>query len=312
VSKHRSRAAAPAVSDDTELLSVVDLQVRLGRHRHSPHATVDKVSLTLGHGETLGIVGESGAGKSTLARSLVGLVTPCGGQILFEGRDITRLSRRARRPLARHIQYIFQDPYSSLNPARTIGDTLAEPLLALGHGGRAERASKIRDILDLVGLPAGSADRYPASFSGGQRQRIAIARALVVSPKLVICDEPTSALDVSIQAQILLLLRQLQQKFGISYLFITHNLDVVRYMADRTIVMKRGQIIEHGSADKIATDPGHPYTRSLIAAMPLPDPVAQAERRSTRLAQLHAAKPPPARAASTPAADRDLAVGMDE
>ena len=274
-------AARPAGGDD--LLRVVDLQVRFARHG-AVRTAVDKVSLTLQRGETLGIVGESGAGKSTLARSLVGLVAPCDGQILFEGRDITRLSRRARRPLARHVQYVFQDPYSSLNPARTVGDTLAEPLLALGRGSRADRARKIRDILDMVGLPAASADRYPASFSGGQRQRIAIARALVVSPKLMICDEPTSALDVSIQAQILRLLRQLQQQFGISYLFIAHNLDVVRYMADRTAVMRCGQIIEHGNADKIATDPQHPYTRALVAAMPLADPAAQAEQRARRLA----------------------------
>ena len=284
MTQHRSQAAAAAAAGAAELLRVVDLQVRLGRHRHSPPAAVDKISLTLGRGETLGVVGESGAGKSTLARAIVGLVAPCGGQILFEGRDITRLSRRARRPLARHIQYVFQDPYSSLNPARSVSDTLAEPLQALGRASRAERARKIRDILDLVGLPAGSAGRYPASFSGGQRQRIAIARALVVSPKLMICDEPTSALDVSIQAQILRLLRQLQQQFGISYLFIAHNLDVVRYMADRTVVMRRGQIVEHGSAEKIATDPDHPYTRALVEAMPLADPVAQAERRNRRLA----------------------------
>jgi ABC-type oligopeptide transport system ATPase subunit len=284
VTQHEALAADAAASAGGELLRVVDLQVRFGRHRDSPLAAVNNVSLTLEQGETLGIVGESGAGKSTLARSLVGLVAPCGGQILFEGRDITRLSRRARRPLARHIQYVFQDPYSSLNPARSVSDTLAEPLQALGRASRAERARKIRDILDLVGLPAGSAGRYPASFSGGQRQRIAIARALVVSPKLMICDEPTSALDVSIQAQILRLLRQLQQQFGISYLFIAHNLDVVRYMADRTVVMRRGQIVEHGSAEKIATDPDHPYTRALVAAMPLADPVAQAERRNRRLA----------------------------
>ena len=288
---HDQDERAAAVGGAAELLKVADLQVRFTR-RGAAHTAVDKVSLTLQPGETLGIVGESGAGKSTLARSIVGLVTPYGGQILFEGRDITKLSRRARRPLARHIQYIFQDPYSSLNPARTVGDTLAEPMLVLGRGSRADRARKIRDILDLVGLPAGSADRYPASFSGGQRQRIAIARALVVSPKLIICDEPTSALDVSVQAQILRLLRQLQQQFGISYLFIAHNLNVVRYMADRTAVMKCGQIIEHGSADKIATAPDHPYTRSLLTAMPLPDPAAQAEQRSRRLA-LAAAGPPP-------------------
>ena len=170
----------------------------------------------------------------------------------------------------------------------------AEPLLRQAVHQVGERTALLAEqVLGLVGLPAGAADRYPASFSGGQRQRIAIARALVVSPKLVICDEPTSALDVGVQAQILRLLRQLQRQFGISYLFIAHNLDVVRYMADRTIVMNRGQIIEHGSADKIATDPDHPYTRALVAAMPLPDPVAQAERRGTRLAQLHAATPPP-------------------
>ncbi|MEU9456624.1 ATP-binding cassette domain-containing protein [Streptomyces sp. NPDC048277] len=272
----RARTAAP-------LLAVEDLRVSYRRRpRDTGRAAVDGVSLTIAPGETVGVVGESGSGKSTLARSLVGLAEPCGGRITFDGRDITRVARSDRRRLARHIQYVFQDPYSSLNPTRTVGSTLTEPLLASGRGDRVTRRAKIQNILELVGLPADAADRYPGSFSGGQRQRIAIARALVVSPRLVICDEPTSALDVSIQAQILRLLRDLQVRFGISYLFIAHNLDVVRCMSDRTVVMRRGQVVEEGPAERIATEPTHPYTQALVAAMPLADPVAQRERRDRR------------------------------
>ncbi|MFJ3804373.1 ATP-binding cassette domain-containing protein [Streptomyces sp. NPDC090088] len=265
------------------LLAVEDLRVSYRRRpRDSGRAAVDGVSLTIAPGETVGVVGESGSGKSTLARSIVGLAEPCGGRITFDGHDITRAAHRDRRRLARHIQYVFQDPYSSLNPTRTVGSTLTEPLLASGRGDRTTRRAKIQNILELVGLPADAADRYPGSFSGGQRQRIAIARALVVSPRLVICDEPTSALDVSIQAQILRLLRDLQVRFGISYLFIAHNLDVVRCMSDRTVVMRRGQVVEEGPAERIATEPTHPYTQALVAAMPLADPVAQGERRNRR------------------------------
>ncbi|MFJ5306883.1 ATP-binding cassette domain-containing protein [Streptomyces sp. NPDC088350] len=278
------------------LLTVEDLRVSYRRRRpETGRAAVDGVSLTIAPGETVGVVGESGSGKSTLARSLVGLTEPCGGRITFDGRDITRAARGDRRRLARHIQYVFQDPYSSLNPTRTVGSTLAEPLLASGRGDRFTRRAKIQNILELVGLPADAADHYPGSFSGGQRQRIAIARALVVSPRLVICDEPTSALDVSIQAQILRLLRDLQSRFGISYLFIAHNLDVVRCMADRTVVMRRGQVVEEGPSERIATRPTHPYTQALVAAMPLADPVAQRKRRDQRL--------PPDQQRHRPAAD---------
>ncbi|MFC7266727.1 ATP-binding cassette domain-containing protein [Streptomyces lutosisoli] len=275
--------AVPGASTDTVLLSVKDLVVRYpGGRRGQGAAAVDGVGLHLRRGETLGLVGESGSGKSTLARAVVGLVAPTGGRIVFDGQDITHADRRTRRALSARIQYVFQDPYSSLNPTRTVGDTLAEPLLAAGRRDRAKRNRRIREILELVQLPGDAAERYPGAFSGGQRQRIAIARALVVSPDLIICDEPTSALDVSIQAKTLTLLRDLQARFRISYLFIAHNLDVVRYMADRTAVMHRSRIVEHGTAEQIATAPQHPYTRALVDAAPLPDPAAQAARRAAR------------------------------
>ena len=264
------------------LLEVSGLRIRYDGSRGRHHVAVNDVSFTVDAGETVGVVGESGAGKTTLGRCVAGLVTAEAGRIVFDGQDITTASRRDRRALTRSIQYIFQDPYRSLNPCRTIGDTLAEPVLRMP---RAERDQKVADLLDLVGLDQSAASRYPGSFSGGQRQRIAIARALIVSPRLVICDEPTSALDVSIQAAILRMLRDLQARFGISYLFIAHNLDVVRYMADRTLVMRGGQIVESGPADQIATSPAHPYTQSLVAAMPLTDPAAQAQRRRQRKEQ---------------------------
>jgi ABC-type oligopeptide transport system ATPase subunit len=257
------------------LLEVSGLRVRYGRR----HTAVDGVSFTVDAGQTVGVVGESGAGKTTLGRCVSGLAAADAGRIVFDGRDITAAGRRERRALTRSIQYVFQDPYRSLNPCRTIGDTLAEPVLRLP---RAEREEKVAGMLDLVGLDRSAASRYPGSFSGGQRQRIAIARALIVSPRLVVCDEPTSALDVSIQAAILRMLRDLQARFGISYLFIAHNLDVVRYMADRTLVMRGGQIVESGPAEQIATSPAHPYTRELVDAMPLADPAAQAQRRRQR------------------------------
>jgi ABC-type oligopeptide transport system ATPase subunit len=272
-------------SANVPMLEVRDLVVefRLGRGRTV--RAVDGVSVRVGEGETVGVVGESGSGKSTLARSVVGLTKPQGGAIRFNGRDITHVGRRERRGLAREIQYVFQDPYSSLNPTRTIEDILSEPLFAQGISRGTDRRKRVGDLLDLVGLPASCAARYPGSFSGGQRQRIAIARALIMSPKLLICDEPTSALDLSIQAQILNLLRDLQRQFKISYLFIAHNLDVVRIMADRTVVMSNGHVMEEGPADQIARFPTHAYTQALIAATPHADPEQQRLAREQRLAR---------------------------
>jgi phosphonate C-P lyase system protein PhnK len=258
----------------TALLAVTDLCVRFRRH-----TAVDGVSFTVAAGETVGLVGESGAGKTTVGSCVAGLVPAHSGRVEFDGQDITFAGRRQRRMLTRSIQYVFQDPYRSLNPCRTIGDTLTEPVLSLP---RSARGSRVAEMLSLVGLEPSAASRFPGSFSGGQRQRIAIARALIVSPRLVICDEPTSALDVSIQASVLRLLKELQARLGISYVFIAHNLDVVRFMADRTLVMRAGQVVESGPAAVIATSPSHPYTQALVAAMPLADPAAQARRRARR------------------------------
>ncbi|HKT05903.1 MAG TPA: ATP-binding cassette domain-containing protein [Rugosimonospora sp.] len=260
------------------LLRIKDLRVSYRRHRR-PVRVVDGVSLSVDRGETVAVVGESGAGKTSLARAVVGLAPVESGTIELCGQDVTRATPRQRRGLARRAQYIFQDPYSSLNPARTIGQTLEEPLLARGVRG-AKAARRIEEILDLVGIPGSARSRYPAAFSGGQRQRIAIARALLPAPDLVICDEPVSALDLSVQAQILNLLRTLQQRFGIGYLFIGHNLDVVRVVAHRTIVMRHGQVVEEGPSDVVAREPRHPYTQALLAATLPADPAQRRARRA--------------------------------
>jgi len=255
----------------TELLEVRDLTVSFGRS-----TAVDRVSLTLRDGDTLGLVGESGSGKSTLGHAVLGLVRPSSGAIRFRGEDITQRTERRRRALSRQLQIVFQDPYSSLNPSRTIGSTLAEPLRVHARSAsRADSVARVAAALEDVGLPRSAANRYPAQFSGGQRQRIAIARALIVEPRLVICDEPTSALDLSVQAQILNLLLALQERHDLSYLFISHDIDVVRHMAHRIAVLRQGQIVEEGPAADVADRPEHPYTRSLLAAVPVPDPKAR-------------------------------------
>jgi len=262
------------------LLEVTDLTVEYRQRGRAPLLTaVDSVSFSLAAGETLGIVGESGSGKSTLARAILGLVPTQGGRIAFDGTDITQASGRDRRRLAADIQAVFQDPYSSLNPARTIGQTLAEPLGAHTSMSRAEIAREVHDMLERVGLAAGAASRYPRHFSGGQRQRVAIARALMLSPRVVICDEPTSALDLSVQAQILNLLLDLQVELGLSYLFISHDLSVVRHLAHRVVVLYRGRAMEAGPTEHVCDQPVHPYTRALLASAPLPDPPAQRRRR---------------------------------
>jgi oligopeptide/dipeptide ABC transporter ATP-binding protein len=249
------------------LLDIQDLTVEY-RARRQRVAAVSGVSLAIAAGETLGVVGESGSGKTTLGRAILGLAPVTSGQISFAGQDITRLRGRARRGLARDIQVVFQDPYSSLNPAMPVSAILAESLRARGALPAAETAQRVRDALEQVALPAAAAGRYPAAFSGGQRQRLAIARALMPGPRLVICDEAVTALDVSVQAQVLNLLRDLQQRLLFCYLFIGHDLDVVRFMAHRVLVLYRGQVMEHGPATIVSRRPRHPYTQALLAAAP--------------------------------------------
>ena len=240
---------------------------------------VDGVSLVSNPGETLGLVGESGCGKSTLGRCISRLYTPTAGSILFDGEDISGLRSKALLPYRQNIQMIFQDPMESLNARHTVGETLEEPLIIHKLGNRAQRAQRVRQLLDIVGLPARSATRYPFEFSGGQRQRIGIARAIALNPRLIICDEPVSALDVSIQSQIINLLNDLQQEFGLSYLFIAHDLAVVKYISDRVAIMYLGKIVEYAEGEVIYREAAHPYTRSLISAIPVPDPHRKAQRQ---------------------------------
>ena len=239
---------------------------------------VDGVSLSVARGETLGLVGESGCGKSTLGKTVVRLLRPTSGEIRFEGRDLAPLSRRQLKPLRREIQMIFQDPAESLNSRHTVGNLIEEPMVIHGIGNAASRRARALELLDLVGLPAAAVDRFPFEFSGGQRQRISIARAIALGPKLLVCDEPVSALDVSIQSQILNLLLDLQAELGLAYLFIAHDLAVVRHISDRIAVMYLGRIMEYADADVLLANPRHPYTQALIAAIPMPDPERRRER----------------------------------
>src|SRR5215475_9576369 len=241
---------------------------------------VDGVSFSLGAGKTLALVGESGCGKSTLGRLVLRLIEPTAGRIRFDGRDVTGLKERELRPLRRNAQPIFQDPYASLNPRMTVGQILAEPLALHGVVPPSRRAERVNELLRLVGLEPRLARRYPHEFSGGQRQRIAIARALAVEPKLIVCDEPVSALDVSIRSQILNLLKDLQQRLGLAYIFISHDLAVVRHIATRVAVMYLGRIVECAPAGRIFAEPRHPYTQALLSAVPVP---STSERRARRL-----------------------------
>jgi oligopeptide/dipeptide ABC transporter ATP-binding protein len=232
---------------------------------------VDGMAFDIEHGKTLGLVGESGCGKSTVARLVLKLLDADEGSIIYQGREISRSSEKYMKPLRKEMQIVFQDPYGSLNPRMSAGQSIEEGLRIL-RIPRGERKERVDRLLETVGIPAGSADRYPHEFSGGQRQRIGIARALSVEPSLVICDEPISALDVSIQAQIINLLKDLQDEFGLSYLFISHDLNVVGYLSDRVAVMYLGQIMEYAAADEIFETPLHPYTLALLSAVPVPEP----------------------------------------
>ena len=251
----------------------------LARKRIGAVRAVDGISFRVDQGETLALVGESGCGKSTTARLVLRLVEPTAGMIRFEGTDVTALDGDALRRLRRRMQIVFQDPFASLNPRMTVGRILEEPLLIHGLGDGAERKAQIADLLGLVGLAPYHAERYPHEFSGGQRQRVGIARALAVEPALIVCDEPVSALDVSIQAQIVNLLKDLQARLGLSYLFIAHDLAVVKHMAEHVAVMYLGRIVETAPKHAIFADPRHPYTRMLLAAVPRPDPHRRLERR---------------------------------
>lgn len=239
---------------------------------------VDKVSFDIIAGETLGLVGESGCGKSTVGRCLLRLHEPTRGEVRFEGRDIVGLPNREMQALRREMQIIFQDPYASLNPRLSIRSIISEPLKIHGIGTKTEQNAKVEDLLSKVGLDPKYADRYPHEFSGGQRQRIGIARALALNPKLIICDEPVSALDVSVQAQVVNLLQELQDEFGLTYLFISHGLAVVEHISDRVAVMYLGKIVEICNAAELYELPLHPYTKALLSAIPIPDPKLKRER----------------------------------
>jgi ABC-type oligopeptide transport system ATPase subunit len=249
---------------------------------------VDDVSFEISEGETLGLVGESGSGKSTTGYCILQLLKPTEGTINFMGTELTGLGREEMRRMRRELQIVFQDPYASLDPRMTVGNIVAEPLVVHSIGTRRDRRSRVRELLDVVGFNPGFTNRYPHEFSGGQRQRIGIARALALSPKLIVCDEPVSALDVSIQAQILNLLKDLQRDFGLTYLFIAHDLAVVRSMSDRIAVMNRGKLIEVGPAEDVYTNPQEDYTKALLSAVPVPDPRAMKERKAARRKLRHA------------------------
>ena len=239
---------------------------------------VDDVNFTLAKGETLGLVGESGCGKSTTGRTILRLIEPTDGELYFEGQNITELDKSAMRALRREMQIIFQDPYASLNPRMTVGSIIGEPLEIHKIAKGAEKEERVASLLQKVGLRAEDMRKYPHEFSGGQRQRIGIARALALNPKLIVCDEPVSALDVSIQAQVINLLEDLQAEFSLSYLFIAHNLNVVEHISDRVAVMYLGQIVELASDEDLYKNPQHPYTEALLSAVPIPDPTIKKKR----------------------------------
>jgi peptide/nickel transport system ATP-binding protein len=264
-------------SNGTALVEAFHLEHHFTRQRGVVRA-VDDVSLGIAPGETLGLVGESGCGKTTLARCLLRLLEPTGGSVRFEGRDITHMGRRALRPLRRGMQMIFQDPYASLNPRKRVGQIVGDPIRLHGVARREAVEGRVRELLARVGLNPEHYNRFPHEFSGGERQRIGVARALALSPRLIFADEPVSALDVSIQAQIVNLLGEIQRELGLTFLFIAHDLAVVRHVADRVAVMYLGKLVELGDAGELYAKPVHPYTVALLSAIPLPDPKANAAR----------------------------------
>ncbi|MDF9750269.1 ATP-binding cassette domain-containing protein [Arthrobacter sp. ES3-54] len=272
-----------STTESAPLLAVDQLVVEYPskKFRAKPFRALTDINITIGRGETLGLVGESGSGKTTLGRAILGLAPVTGGKISFDGKDISHASRKDRRVLSRDLQVVFQDPYTSLNPALEIGDILAEPLGVQGMDAAAAK-KRVKELLDQVGLPSDAINRLPREFSGGQRQRVAIARALALAPKLIVCDEPVSALDLSTQARVLDLFLQIQKDTGVSYLFVSHDLDVVRHISHRVAVMYHGEIVEQGPAGVVTTDPDHPYTQRLLLASPVPDPDRQEQRRADR------------------------------
>ncbi|NQX04797.1 ABC transporter ATP-binding protein [Rathayibacter sp. VKM Ac-2856] len=277
-------SAAPAAPSEL-LLDVKNVVVEYpGKgFRAKPFQALKGVSLDIRPGETVGLVGESGSGKTTLGRAVLGLAPVTGGEILYNGRDIAHLDRRQRRGLSSEIQVVFQDPYTSLNPSLTIEQILVEPLTVRKVDAKVASA-RVRELLDQVGLPQSAADRLPREFSGGQRQRIAIARALALEPRLIVCDEPVSALDLSTQARVLDLFTEIQERTGVAYLFVSHDLAVVRHLSHRVAVMYHGEIVEWGDGDQVTSRPEHAYTQRLFLAAPVADPVRQATRRAERRA----------------------------
>ena len=276
-------APAPDGDDREDLVSVKDLKVHFpsetgwGR-RGNPIRAVDGVSFEIKRGETLGLVGESGCGKTTVGRTVLRLYDPTEGSIVFDGVDIAGLSGKELRRIRRRMQMVFQDPYSSLNPRQNVGNAISEPLRVHGLADGKTAEARVAELLDVVGLPKDAANRYPHEFSGGQRQRIGLARSLALNPDLIVADEPVSALDVSIQAQIINLLEDLQDEFNLTYLFIAHDLAVVRHISDRIAVMYLGGIVEVASAEELYASPRHPYTIALLSAVPIPDPAVEATR----------------------------------